>query len=122
MRHTLKTLSDDEKLAAVQEYLTTSASLPELKSKYGFKGDGNIYRWMRKFDLKTPSEGEIKLNNAMAKEKDKTFQERLLEAELNKLKQELEHEKLRTLALTTLIDVAERELKIDIRKKRGAKQ
>ena len=109
-------------MAVVQEYLTTTASLPELKSKYGFRGDGSIYTWMRKFGLKKPSEGEVKLNHAMAKEKDKTLQERLLEAENKKLKQELEHEKLRTLALTTLIDVAERELKIDIRKKRGAKQ
>ncbi len=122
MRYKVKTLSDDEKLAVVQEYMTTSASLPELKSKYGFKGDGNIYHWMRKFGLKTPTEGEIKLNNAMSKEKDKTPQERSLEAENKKLKQELEYEKLRTLALTTLIDVAERDLKIDIRKKRGAKQ
>jgi len=122
MRYKVKALTDEEKLAVVQEYLTTSASIPELKSKYGFRGNGNIYKWMRKFGLKKPSEGEIKLNHAMAKEKDKTLQERLLEAENKKLKQELEHEKLRTLALTTLIDVAERELKIDIRKKRGAKQ
>ena len=40
---------------------------------------------------------------------------RLLEDELNK-------EKLKTAALTTLIDIAERDLKIDIKKKRGAKQ
>ncbi len=122
MRHTLKKFPDELQLKILEEYLSTSISLKELKEKYGLKSDGNIYNWMRKFGLKKPSEGEIKLNNAMAKEKDKTLQERLLEAENKKLKQELDHERLRTLALSKLIDVAERELKIDIRKKRGAKQ
>ncbi len=122
MRHTLKKFPDELQLKILEEYLSTSISLKELKEKYGLKSDGNIYNWMRKFGLKKPSEGEIKLNNAMAKEKDKTLQERLLEEENKKLKQELDHERLRTLALSKLIDVAERELKIDIRKKRGAKQ
>ena len=122
MRHKLKKFPEELQIKIVEDYLTSSLSLKEIKSKYGLKSDGNIYNWMRKFGVKKPSEGELKLNNAMAKEKDKTLQERLLEAENKKLKQELEHEKLRTLALTKLIDVAERELKIDIRKKRGAKQ
>jgi len=122
MRHKLKKFPEELQIKIVEDYLTSSLSLKEIKSKYGLKSDGNIYNWMRKFGVKKPSEGELKLNNAMAKEKDKTLQERLLEAENEKLKQELEHEKLRTLALTKLIDVAERELKIDIRKKRGAKQ
>ena len=122
MRHKLKKFPEELQIKIVEDYLTSSLSLKEIKSKYGLKSDGNIFNWMRKFGVKKPSEGELKLNNAMAKEKDKTLQERLLEAENEKLKQELEHEKLRTLALTKLIDVAERELKIDIRKKRGAKQ
>ena len=45
-----------------------------------------------------------------------------LESQLKSLQAELEREKLRNLALNTMIDVAEEELHIDIRKKAGAKQ
>ncbi len=122
MKRHVKRFPDELKHQILQEYLTTDESILELQNKYDIKSRNSIRQWMRKFGLKKPSEDDIKLNNAMAKEQGKTPQERSLGAELNKLKQELEHEKLRTLALTTLIDVAERELKIDIRKKRGAKQ
>ena len=58
----------------------------------------------------------------MTKQKRKTQQELELEAKVNKLEKELEYERLRTLALSTMIDVAERDLKISIRKKSGTKQ
>ena len=45
-----------------------------------------------------------------------------LEARLKELQAELDREKLKNLALTTMIEVAEEELHIDIRKKAGAKQ
>ncbi|MCI1721205.1 MAG: hypothetical protein LKM37_09440 [Bacteroidales bacterium] len=45
-----------------------------------------------------------------------------LEAQLKALKSELDREKLKNLALSTMIDTAEEELHIDIRKKAGAKQ
>lgn len=45
-----------------------------------------------------------------------------LEARLQELQAELDREKLKNLALNTMIEVAEEELQIDIRKKPGAKQ
>ena len=45
-----------------------------------------------------------------------------LEARLQELQAELDREKLKNLALNTMIEVAEEELQIDIRKKLGAKQ
>lgn len=42
--------------------------------------------------------------------------------EIKALKKALEESQLKVIALETLVDVAERELKIDIRKKSGAKQ
>lgn len=45
-----------------------------------------------------------------------------LEKKVELLQKQLEWEKLRTLALDTMITVAERELNIDIRKKPGTKQ
>jgi transposase-like protein len=45
-----------------------------------------------------------------------------LEKKIELLEKQLEWEKLRSLALDTMITVAERELQIDIRKKPGTKQ
>jgi len=58
----------------------------------------------------------------MAKQIEKTSYERELEAKIKKLEQQLDYEQLRTLALDTMIDIAERDLKISIRKKSGAKR
>jgi hypothetical protein len=77
---------------------------------------------MRKFGQQAPSQQQIELQRTMAKQIEKTSQERELEGEVQKLKHQLELERLRILALNTLIDVAERDLKISIRKKAGAKQ
>ena len=45
-----------------------------------------------------------------------------LEKKIEVLEKQLEWEKLRSMALDTMITVAERELNIDIRKKHGTKQ
>jgi len=45
-----------------------------------------------------------------------------IQAENDYLRQELEYMRLRAVAFETMIDVAERELQIDIRKKSGTKQ
>ncbi len=112
---------NDLKLKVVQEYLSTDLSQKELKEKYNIRGKNTIKYWMRKFDLQLPSQQQIELQRMMSKEKEKTPYERELEAKVKRLEQQLEDEKLRTLALSTMIDLAEKEFKIPIRKKSGAK-
>lgn len=90
--------------------------------KFNIRGNNTIKLWMRKFDMQTPSQQQIELQRIMAKEKEKTPYELELEAKVKRLESQLEDEKLRTLALRTMIDIAEKELKISIRKKSGAKQ
>lgn len=53
---------------------------------------------------------------------DKGIYDRSSELIIKKLEKELEHERLKNLALNTVIDIAEEDLKINIRKKSGAKQ
>ena len=77
---------------------------------------------MRNFDMMAPSQADIEFQHAMANQKAKTAYEQELESKVQKLEEQLEFEKFRTLALNTMIDVAERDLKISIRKKAGAKQ
>jgi transposase len=50
------------------------------------------------------------------------FNQQELEAENKRLREELGLERLRTLSLNVMIDIAEEQFKIPIRKKPGAKQ
>lgn len=114
--------TDDFKLMVVQEYLNTDHSQAELKKRYGFSGNNCISNWMRKFGMTTPDEQKIQLHQVMKKESEKTKQELELEAKIRELEKSLDYERLKTLALNTMIDIAERDLKISIRKKHGTKQ
>jgi len=58
----------------------------------------------------------------MEKEINKTSKELEQEIKIKKLEEELKRAQFRTKALNTMIDIAERELKIDIRKKSGTKR
>jgi transposase-like protein len=106
----------------VQEYLNTDISQSELKVKHGFRGNSTVSEWMRKFGVYKVTDEQISIQKAMSKESDKTPQERLLESKIKELEKALEQERLRTLALNTMINIAERDLKISIRKKSGTKQ
>jgi transposase len=122
MKRKVNQFPDELKFKIVQEYVQSSISKKDLMQKYGVRGNSCIMNWMRKFGLSYPTEEQIKVNNQVTKESRKTPQERELEQKLKTLEQELEYEKLRTKALNTLIDIAEEELNISIRKKSGAKQ
>ncbi|MFZ4582539.1 MAG: hypothetical protein ACOYM7_07805 [Paludibacter sp.] len=122
MSRKVNKLSDDLQLQVVNEYLFYGATHTELKIKYNFTGCNNIYNWMRKFGLSEPSETDKKLHQFMAKEVQKTSAEEKLELKIKKLEEELKREQFKTLALNTMINIAERELKVDIRKKPGAKR
>jgi len=122
MKRKVNHFTDELKLQVVQEYLETDLSQVELQKKYGIKGNASILNWMRKFGLQESNENLIEIRHAMSKETEKTSHERELENKVKELEKLLEHEKLRTTALNTMIDIAERELKISIRKKSGAKR
>ena len=122
MKTNVKRFTDELAYQILQEYLTTDISQSELKKKYNFGGNSNIYRWMRKFGVSKPDTEQINLNRVMAQEKESNPKERELELKISKLEDDLQREKFKVLALNTLIDVAESDLKIEIRKKPGAKR
>ncbi len=122
MRHKKKSYSDEFKLNVIKEYLGTDQSQRDVLRKYDILGMSSISRWMRIFGYKLMTNAHPKLQFAMQGKKEKSKSESELEEQLRKAKEALDYEQLRNQALTTLIDVAERELKISIRKKSGAKQ
>ncbi len=114
--------SVEEKMAMIQEYLTTNISMNQMTKKYHI-GHSTIPKWMRIFGIPMPNEAPVQKNMIQDKNlKEKPVSIESLEARLKELQAELDREKLKNLALTTMIEVAEEELHIDIRKKAGAKQ
>lgn len=122
MRTKFNRIPDDLQYQIVQEYLTTEITYNELKVKYNFGGNDNIRNWMTKFGISKQDVVQIKQDRVMASTSSKSSRELELEQKIRILEDELNKEKLKTAALSTLIDIAERDLQIDIKKKRGAKQ
>jgi transposase len=109
--------SDEFKKGVVDEVLNGILSKEEARCKYGIKGSSAVLNWIRKFDGNKSKSMKPKKNSV---ESGNSFEE--LEAENARLKQELDIEQLRNRALNVMIDIAERQFKIPIRKKPGAKQ
>lgn len=101
----------------VSEYLKGGVTFRELEEKYG-TSSSTIHRWVkeaeagmlpwRKVDRESRQEQETKELEASS--------------EVKRLRQELEQERLYNQLLNAMIDIAEEELKIPIRKKSGAKR
>jgi transposase-like protein len=114
---------------AVREYLSDGIPYRALAKKYGVnrttinrwvlvhQGIHNIPRSQKQitYDLQQKTLGKKSKQPVQQHQTD-------LEKKVALLEKQLEYEKLRSLALDTMITVAERELHIDIRKKPGTKQ
>lgn len=119
----------DIRKEAVREYLEEGASYRTLAKKYNLSRS-TINKWVLvhqgihdiprshkqvSYDLQQKTLGK-RSKQVVAEHKSE------LEKKVELLEKQLEWEKLRSLALDTMINVAERELQIDIRKKPGTKQ
>ncbi len=125
IRTHITTYSYEEKMEILNEYLSSGLPMDVIQRKYHM-GHCTISKWLTKFDSLNSKGSQIKTmakNNTNDPCVSKTNKEELeLKEKIKNLEKELKHEKLKTLALETAIDVAEKELKIDIRKKAGARQ
>lgn len=122
-KRTQNNYSDEDKIAILQEYLTTDISMRQLCRKHHIN-HSSVSRWMRIFGIGMPAQSPPQLNDMPKNQKtqENPVTKEILEARLRELQSELKRERLKNLALTTMIEVAEEELHIDIRKKAGAKQ
>jgi transposase-like protein len=119
----------DIKKEAVREYLEEGKSYRELSKKYGVNRT-TINKWVLVHqgihDLpRSPKQVSYDLQQKKLGNKSKQAvkeHQSELEKKIEVLEKQLEWEKLRSKALDTMITVAERELKTDIRKKPGTKQ
>ena len=104
------------KLHVVDEVKTGRISQSEASRRYGILGHATILKWCRKYG-KSPSHRNIGLSMD-----NKEIELLRLHNEIKALRQELEDARFKNVVLETLVDAAERELRIPIRKKYGAKR
>ena len=107
------------KIHIVREVEEGKITKEEAGRRYGILGHSTILKWCRQY-------GRLKFTRS-SKTKRMVMEERdiellRLENEVRELKQELEAARIKNVVLETLVDVAERELHIPIRKKYGAKR
>lgn len=112
-----KYFSEAFKKAVVNEVLAGKISKEQAKYKFGIAGHSCVSNWIRKFDALKSDQMKSTIKSKL---EDSERQE--LEAENKRLREELELERLRTLGLNVMIDLAEAHFKVPIRKKSGAKQ
>lgn len=113
---------DEFKRMVVWEHQVYGIPKDQLKAKYGIKGKSAILNWIRKFaSIQEAPMSKIKRETTVSSEAESQELARL-RAENERLKKELAHEQLHVKVLDAMIDIAEQELKIPVRKKPGAKQ
>lgn len=113
------------KRMVIEEYLATKCDKMELLRKYNIHFKSAIQTWMRKlgyedihrsqrvkFDISLPLTLPMSTKSENIRELQKRIQE---------LEQQLQDEKLRSEAYSRIIDKAEKELKISIKKKPNTK-
>lgn len=107
------------KLHVVGDVESGIISQSEASRRYGILGHSTILKWCRKYGRLPTHRGTRKGSMRMD---EKEIELLRLRNEVKELKQELEHARFKNVVLETLVDVAERELGIPIRKKYGAKR
>lgn len=115
--------SPEQRLMIIKEYESGTMTAAEVAKKYGLNGPNLISVWRRRLQ-NSPKSRTFAVENGTKVVNQKPMSEKTkaeLEAELAKVKKELEWSKLQTKALETMIEIAE-EHGIQIRKKSGAKQ
>ena len=106
-----------------KEYLAGKASYAILAEEHGLANKGVVkefVKWYKRcLSLEPTNENQVKDSG---KNQDSKSGDLQLNPEVEKLKKELELERLKVEMLETMIDEAERVLLIDIRKKSGTNQ
>ena len=126
--HPPTAFTDDFKRKIISEYLDTDFTKREILDRYEIRSNSAIQSWMRKFGIEDPYGKKeylgIVKSRALKPKPEPTeleLQNKALEKRIRDLENQLLHEKIRTEMLSRVIDIAENDLKLDIRKKSDTK-
>lgn len=121
-RRTTQPYSLSLKAKIIKAYLKGEKSFKMLGAQYGIH-PGVISRWVRVSKYGHPVKNkQVKISKftGMKSKMEKTTKE--FEQEIKMLKKQLEEEKLKTLVYEKVIEIAERDYKLDIVKKYGVRR
>lgn len=123
-------LSVEERKQIIEEYLTTDQTKTEIWKKYTGKSEehGQIMRWMRMYGYLTP-EVVVQTNNKFLPSAEHAYRymnnpdkaDKDLERRVRELEKQLKFSKLQVEGYEIMIDLAEKELNIPIKKKSDTK-
>lgn len=115
--------TDDDRMKICSEFLESGQPASVFVEKYHLNSKEVLYGWIKKFlDGKNCVPLESFVSPDPMKEKSIEAQLMELKAENKRLQEALEMANLRAKAYETMIEVAEKNLNISIRKKAGTKQ
>ena len=121
--------SEDFKKKIIAEYLETNQTKREILDKYGIRSNSPIQKWMRKYGIIDPYAKKDYLGvmnpHRMKKSKPELseleLQIKALQQKNKLLEKQLSDEKIRSEMFVRVIEIAETELKLPIRKKYDTK-
>ena len=105
--------SESLKRAIVVEVQSGLINKEQARKKYGIKGKSSILNWIRKFEGSDTDSIDMDYNKSDKRDLIKRIKE---------LERQLEDEQIRSFGYSKMIDIAEEQLKISIRKKPDTKQ
>ena len=127
--------SESEKHEIIKEYLTQRCTKREIWRKYTGDSEehGYLLRWMRQLGYSNTHDQRrtfvSKLNSMSRKKKtensnvteEESFENLQLKKRIVELEKQLKDAELKAIAFSTMVDIAEKEFKIPIRKKYNTK-
>jgi hypothetical protein len=124
--------SDEEKRIIIEDFLHNGVTKQSIWEKYGGYGEehGRILRWMRQIGYIADSKRKDSIfvlqkdpmdNLKKAKETYSYFEYAKLQKRVEELEKQLCESELQAIAYQTMVELAERELKISIKKKFNTK-
>lgn len=120
--------SDDFKRQVVSDYIESALTKQEILDKYEIRGNSLIQSWMRKFGVADPyvktDRGIINHHRLKKKNPDlpePELQKQALTRRIKELEKELVEEKMRSEMFVRVIEIAERDYRLNIRKKPDTK-
>jgi transposase len=105
--------SESFKFGVIARVVSGQLTKQQAQRKYGIGGKSTILEWMRSYGYGTDPQP----HSPMAKSSDKSRDSDPKTKRIKSLEKQLENERIRSEFYKTMIDVAERELGISIRKK-----
>lgn len=112
----------------ISEYLESDLTKREILDKYAIRSNSAIQSWMRKFGISDPFGkkdylGVINLHRLKKKPEpsELELEKKALEKRIRELEQKLVEEQIRTEMLARVIEIAESDYKLNIRKKPNTK-